>query len=703
MKKATNRILSFLSAFAMVLGILVAPFTSANAAEGDADPAPETPAATSDVTETLTIHKILMSKEALGKHNVNKEGYNGNEIEDIKKFFEKNAQEISGVYFKLQKPKKGVTNPDVNKDADWQDLGKEYEGLTKEKGLTINTSDLKGQYRIVEDLTESTYKGENGEQLAAAKAVPSIVTLPLVNNDGVIKKAHVYPKNTQEAPKIDKNFDKEANGDAAGISTADLINNEDKKKDVEIKTDDNRREKGLVTKNIGDKVPYKVVTEIPQDAKYKKLVWTDQMTEGLTYNKDLKVTLGDTELDAADYTVINTDRGFTLKLTDAGLTKVEEAAKTKAQTITLKYTATVNKNAKVDVEDENDVALDYSNKPGKDSEPKEGKPVNKEIKVTKDWAIDGKEITEADETAKALFTLQEKQKDGTWKDVDSHEVTAAEHFEYTFKDLDNDKTYRVVEQVSGYEPEYVSFENGVVTIKDNKDSKNPNTLNPSEPKVVTGGKKFVKTNQDGSERLLGAEFYVKNSKGKYLVKAAQKDNTAVTNAKKALDNAKAKYDALSPEEQESEEGQQAKAEFDAAQEAYDKAVKDNLGAGEGYAWGKKDDTNVVLLKSNEQGQFEITGLAYGNDYKLEEKTPPKDYAKLNSDVDFKVEKGSYSTKDVNIKYDTKDEANSAKQVVNKKVTIPQTGGIGSLIFIVAGIVIMAIAFAMKRRNSYEEA
>ena len=288
----------------------------------------------------------------------------------LKKFLE--------LYFKLQKPAKDVTNPDVNKDADWQDLGEKYEGLTKEKGLTINTSDLKGQYRIVEDLTKSTYKGENGEQLAAAKAVPSIVTLPLVNNDGVIKEAHVYPKNTQEAPKIDKNFDKEANGDAAGISTADLINNEDKKKDVEIKTDDNRREKGLVTKNIGDKVPYKVVTEIPQDAKYKKLVWTDQMTEGLTYNKDLKVTLGDTELDAADYTVINTDRGFTLKLTK-GLDKVEKAAEKSAQTITLKYTATVNKNAKVDVEDENDVALDYSNKPGKDSEPKEGKPVNKDI------------------------------------------------------------------------------------------------------------------------------------------------------------------------------------------------------------------------------------------------------------------------------------------------------------------------------------
>ena len=39
MKKATNKILSFLSAFAMVLGILVAPFTSANAAEPNDTPA----------------------------------------------------------------------------------------------------------------------------------------------------------------------------------------------------------------------------------------------------------------------------------------------------------------------------------------------------------------------------------------------------------------------------------------------------------------------------------------------------------------------------------------------------------------------------------------------------------------------------------------------------------------------------------------
>ena len=82
MKKATNRILSFLIAFAMVIGVLVAPFTSANAAEAET---PETPTtevtipgeattSTKDEAETdkVTVHKILMSKDAMEKHDKEK-------------------------------------------------------------------------------------------------------------------------------------------------------------------------------------------------------------------------------------------------------------------------------------------------------------------------------------------------------------------------------------------------------------------------------------------------------------------------------------------------------------------------------------------------------------------------------------------------------------------------------------------------------
>ncbi|MGO0053885.1 LPXTG cell wall anchor domain-containing protein, partial [Streptococcus suis] len=43
-----------------------------------------------------------------------------------------------------------------------------------------------------------------------------------------------------------------------------------------------------------------------------------------------------------------------------------------------------------------------------------------------------------------------------------------------------------------------------------------------------------------------------------------------------------------------------------------------------------------------------------------------------------------------------------QRVVNKKVTIPQTGGIGTLVFTVVGLSAMVFAFiAMKKRQSEE--
>lgn len=698
MKKATNKLMSFLAAFAMVLSVLVAPFTSANAAK-------EEPTQT-----TVVLTKVLLENlEGWPKKadtDVNGVNYIGQNLQDennnqFQKYFGSKAEPLKGVDFKITQLNEDGTETPYNGG----------EVFTTDENGQFRVTLPNGKYRI--DEISTSYVGPNGETITNSAAVPVEIELPMVRPDGTYfsdaegDELYIYPKNVQKAPKIDKNFDNEANKDAAAISTDDLINNANKDKDVEIKTDDNKREKGLVTKNIGDKVPYKVVTEIPQNAKYKKLVWTDTMTKGLTYNKDLTATLGTTPLENTDYTVINTDRGFTLKLTDPGLKKVEEAAKTEAQTITLKYTATVNENAEVDVEDENDVALDYSNKPGKESEPKEGQPSNGEIKVSKTWAIDGNKVTEADKTVTALFTLQEKQADGSWKDVDRHAVGSDANFEHTFKGLDNKKTYRVVEQVSGYEPEYVSFNNGVVEIRNDKDSKNPKTLNPSEPKVVTGGKKFVKTNQDGKQRLAGAEFYVKNSKGEYLVPSLSQGND-VAAKKSALDDAVKAYNALTEEQQKGPEGTNAKAAIDKAQDEYNKAFK---AAATKYEFaaktGENAPANAVVLVSDGQGRFEITGLEYG-DYKLEEKTEPKGYAKLSEDVPFKVAKGTYAGKATEFKYEpTLAEGETqtyGKQVINKKVTIPQTGGIGSLIFIVAGLALMGVAFvAMKRRNSYEEA
>lgn len=706
--------------------------------------------------------------------------YNGNVIDKITQYFGDGAKDIGRVYFAWAKKdtdgKYYWIKPDGNftetkTEVNEKELDKlpadTFGGETvKDKGIEFATNTFKGEYKIYEIHAKSSYKGDNGEALTDMKAVPVEITLPLVNETGVVVNAHVYPKNIEDKPKIDKNFsveeaknhisaDEAKNLDAAiqhkiafdnakktyaeneqqYIDAKNAYTNDDKALIAKwgIDFDDNQREKQEVYKKIGDDVKYVVETEIPKDAKYKKLVWTDQMTKGLTYNKDLEVKLGTTTLaENTDYKVINTDRGFTLKFTADGIKKVEEAAKTAAQTITLKYSAKVNEKSIVDKPDANDVAFDYSNKPGKDSEPKEGQPKDQKIKVVKDWAVDGQNtITEADKNVKALFTLQEKQTDGTWKDVATHEVTAANHFEYEFTGLDDTKTYRVIEQVSGYEPEYISMVNGVATIKNEKDSTNPKPLNPSEPKVVTGGKRFVKTNQDGTERLAGAEFYVKNSEGKYLV-ADQKDATKVTTARDLYINLIAAYnDAIkkatgatveekeksvtvknplfknateTPNEKENLVGKtEISQKINDLRLAYEKAFKENAIA---YKWGEKTDANVVILTSDGQGRFEITGLAYGT-YYLEEKEAPADYAKLNQEVEFVVKKGSYNgqPEGVNHKhigYDSDTDTIKGQQIENKKVSIPQTGGIGTVIFTVVGVMLMVgAAFALKRRKEDE--
>lgn len=696
-----HKILSFLTAFAMVFGIIAAPFVNASAAPSDAT-----------TTESVTVHKILLKKAELDAHNADKE-YDGTQIKDLDNFFGANgAQEIAGVYFKLQKytgTNDDEAQKDLNDDSKWQDVAGQA-GLTKAGGIKFTTTNLTGKFRIVEDLTQSTYKGDKGEQLAKAKAVPSLLTLPLVNNDGIVKDAHVYPKNTQEMPKIDKNF-----AEGSKLEQADDFDKADKGAEANVGAnyDNSEKKKATVKAELGKEIPYEVKTQIPQDAKYKKLVWNDTMTKGLTFQKDSLVVDG-AGLTADDYTLFQDDRGFELKLKDSGLNKVEKAAEKGNVEIKLTYKANVNSDAVVDIPESNDIKLDYGNKPGKDSEPKTTTPNNKEIKVEKSWGANGDNtVTEEDKKIEVVYTLQ-KQNGKNWENYETvvkkyDEANPQTSFNHTFKvkDEDANATFRVVERVSGFEPEYlVSDENGKLSIKNNKDTDNPKPLNPTEPKVVNGGRKFIKTNNEAKnsdklERLAGAEFYIKDGKGndaKYLV-ASKKDAAKVTAAKKELDAKVEAYNKLNAEQQKGKDGEDAKAAIDTAQEAYNKAFIENAQA---YTWGSKDDANVVVLTSDGQGRFEIQGLAYGK-YYLEEKTEPKGYAKRSDKPEFEVSKGSYDSNNKELQYNKADaEKGYGLQVTNKKVSIPQTGGIGSIIFVVAGLMIMGLA-AYKMKANKEQA
>lgn len=710
MKKATNRILSFLTAFAMVIGVLVAPFTSANAAE--------TGETTTEATETesLTIHKILLTEDALGKHDENKD-YNGGKIKNIQDFFgDTTAEEIDGVYFKLQKlnDEKDAANAEklLKDDTKWTDVENKAGKTDGKAGLTLDTKGLSGTFRIVEVLEKSTYKGPKGEVLANSKAVPTLLTLPMVNEQGIIKEGHVYPKNTQDMPKVDKDFKDQNTLRPVDEKDADEIHGG-------ANVDDNQREKKIATTDLGENVPYEIKTVIPAHTKYKTLAWDDTMSKGLTFNDDVTLKIGGTDATlGTDYIVSYKDGGFVIQLLQAGLDKVYD--KDADTEIYITYSATVNGEAEVDKTEKNKLDFYYDNNVSVKGKPEPTNPVNGNLKVTKNFPnveggwVEGEEVIVTiidEETGKPVDFSKLEDKEAKKQSATVVLTKDKQYHEWT--GLDNSKKYKVVETFKPSEiVTYEEGENGEVIIKDEikPEDEQPKKITPSVPEVILGGKKFVKTNQDGTERLEGAEFYVKNADGEYLVPSAPADNEAVSAAKAELDNAVKEYNDLGADAQDSEEGKAAKALADEKQKVYNEAVFAHANKYD-FVPATKDGipAEAVVLTSNADGQFEIKGLAYAEGYQLEEKTAPEGYAKLDAkeeQLKFEVKEGSYNGSKTEFNYEAElgegETQTYGQQIKNKKVTIPQTGGIGSLIFIVAGLALMGVAFvAMKRRNTVE--
>lgn len=151
------------------------------------------------------------------------------------------------------------------------------------------------------------------------------------------------------------------------------------------------------------------------------------------------------------------------------------------------------------------------------------------------------------------------------------------------------------------------------------DSLKEEQLKSSSKEVLTGGYRFVKVDKDNHQlKLKAAIFLVKNQAGFYLTKE--------------------------------------------------------------YKWKKSDtpakDEELLKLVSNQEGLFELKGLAYG-DYQLEEIVAPEGYRLLEKTIDFKIEKNTYVA----------GETTGLLEVVNSKSTKNQladtgnkqtTGGAGSM-------------------------
>ncbi|MGT2756205.1 SpaH/EbpB family LPXTG-anchored major pilin [Streptococcus ovuberis] len=608
----------------------------------------------------VVVHKILMNQEDLAnfQYKEDPKQYSGGKIEDLQKYFGNNsAKEIEGVFFDVYMK---VNTADSNTktgaelaaetgtavgnggfEADSRYLAEPFKSAMTEKDGANFVLPI-GTYVFVENKAESPYYNQNGSELTGAKAVPFTLTLPQTKYDGtgnysVTDPLHVYPKNTEDKPTVDKTFN-----------------------DGTIETKPYA---------IGTEIPYKVTTNIPKDADYKTMAWDDVMVEGLDFKTgSLKIMLGDVALSKdEDYTLAESLRGFVLSMTETGLAKVKEAAKANIATITLTYSGVLNASAKVDTEIPNTVDFHYGNRPGIDSLPKlppTVEPKSGELVITKTWGVGANKVS-------VMFDVYEEL---TGTKVATVTLQAGEQ-SVTVSGLEDGKKYVVREQKTQKTlPDYKPNGAGQLTVN-NEENYNPEPIRPKEPKVITYGRRFVKVN-DQNDILAGAEFVVKNSQEQFL--AAKPNDQRVAE--------KAAYEAAEAAYQKAVKANQSKDQIETLQKARDLAygIMNNQ-------WDWIDDQKqAYTFTAGEAGRFEVKGLGAGK-YFLQETKAPEGYALLTADVEFEVGPNTWNDA-TGIDGHTK--------VTNKKITIPQTGGIGTVLFTIGGLGLMVFAFvAMKKREA----
>lgn len=213
------------------------------------------------------------------------------------------------------------------------------------------------------------------------------------------------------------------------------------------------------------------------------------------------------------------------------------------------------------------------------------------------------------------------------------------------------------------------------TLKFNNGNTTEDKEKPSDkPRVYTGERKFVKTDSADRSVLADAKFVVKNAKrkedeGQYL----KKDDAT---------------GAIS----------WVKTEAEATVFTTDANGEINV--------GKLQFTYAVVGTPNNIENVELDKNTQLNEYQLVETQAPKNYAKLDQPIDFEITPDSYKSGAVKIDQgkavDVAENGGTHTEIKNSKLTIPQTGGIGTIIFAAVGIALMVSAVvAMKKREAEE--
>lgn len=144
-------------------------------------------------------------------------------------------------------------------------------------------------------------------------------------------------------------------GTVCELATAKDIQIRDKNEvpQIEKVVDDNDG-----TVEIGQVLTYTITGKVPSTKGYTEFTYqvTDTMTEGLTFNKDVKVTIGGVDVTAAA-TITNNGNGF---VASVNMMNYQDQID---KPVVITYTATVNENAIQRDKDTNTAELKYSNNP----------------------------------------------------------------------------------------------------------------------------------------------------------------------------------------------------------------------------------------------------------------------------------------------------------------------------------------------------
>lgn len=144
-------------------------------------------------------------------------------------------------------------------------------------------------------------------------------------------------------------------GTVCELATAKDIQIRDKNEVPEIKkdVDDNDR-----TVEIGQKLTYTITGKVPSTKGYDEFTYqvTDTMTEGLTFNNDVTVTIGGVDVTSAA-TITNNGNGFVASVNMMHYQDQIDAP------VVITYTATVNEKAIQRDKETNTATLKYSDNP----------------------------------------------------------------------------------------------------------------------------------------------------------------------------------------------------------------------------------------------------------------------------------------------------------------------------------------------------